>query len=301
MMGAAGEPATFLGLFALDIAGIPASSVRLVGPEVRGDDATLAAVDRDAAPADPVRHVILLTTADASRLVPFVAVAQHGLLDKNKKALSVWARTWLDGMKKLGSDPPTAARQIAGATGAPEPIALLKRLGQITPATLTDNARVAGLSGRGALTLDALFQRSFRIWRAAGVLATPAPELSPINTGVIASLARSNPELITAPAPGRSGSAGSAADSAKAMITFRVPEGKLDEAELGSSMAFFAEVFERSIQRVVVNRGANVDAAATKHLIDLVEERFDSANGRVIAGKKALPKVAASVEILPAP
>ena len=67
------------------------------------------------------------------------------------------------------------------------------------------------------------------------------------------------------------------------------------------SMAFFAEVFERSIQRVVVNRGGNVDAAATKHLIDLVEERFDSANGRVIAGKKALPKVAASVEILPAP
>lgn len=301
MMGAAGEPATFLGLFALDAAGIPASSVRLVGPEVRGDDATLAAVDRDAAPADPVRHVILLTTADASRLVPFVAVAQHGLLDKNKKALSVWARTWLDGMKKLGSDPPTAARQIAGAPGAPEPIALLKRLGQITPATLTDNARVAGLSGRGALTLDALFQRSFRIWRAAGVLATPAPELAPINTGVIASLARSNPELITAPAPGRSGSPGSAADSAKAMITFRVPEGKLDEAELGSSIAFFADVFERSTQRVVVSRGANVDAAATKHLIDLVEERFDSANGRVIAGKKALPKVAASVEILPAP
>ena len=55
MMGAAGEPATFLGLFALDAAGIPASSVRLVGPEVRGDDATLAAVDRDAAPADRAR------------------------------------------------------------------------------------------------------------------------------------------------------------------------------------------------------------------------------------------------------
>ncbi len=300
MMGTAGEPATFLALFALDAAGVPASSVRLVGPEVRGDDATLAAVDRDAAPADPVRRVILLTTADASRLVPFVAVAQHGLLDKNKKALSVWARVWLDGMKKLASDPPTAARQIAGATGAPEPIALLKRLGQITPATLTDNARVAALSGRGALTLESLFQRTYRIWRAAGALATPAPELAPINTGVIAALARSNPELIGSIVPPRNAAPGAAAESAKAMITFRVPEGKFDEAELGRNVAFFADVFERSLQRVVVNRGATVDAAATKHLIDLVEERFDSANGRLIVGKKAFPKVAVSVEILPA-
>ena len=100
--------------------------------------------------------------------------------------------------------------------------------------------------------------------------------------------------------PPRNAAPGAAAESAKAMITFRVPEGKFDEAELGRNVAFFADVFERSLQRVVVNRGATVDAAATKHLIDLVEERFDSANGRLIVGKKAFPKVAVSVEILPA-
>ncbi|MFO0762194.1 MAG: hypothetical protein U0359_37490 [Byssovorax sp.] len=300
MVGSPGDPATFLGLFALDAAGVPLTAVRLVGPETRSDDAILAAIDRDATPPDPARRFVLLTSADASRLVPFVAVAQHGLVDRSKKGLAVWARTWLDGMKKLGSDPPAAARQIAQATGAPEPIALLKRLGQITPATLTDNARLAGLSGRGALTLDSLFQRSFRIWRASGALATPAPDAAPVSTQVIASLARSNPELIQTPTP-RPAANGSAADTARAMITFRMPEGKFDEGELGANIAFFADVFERSALRVAVNKGQNVDAAATKHLIDLVDERFDSAGGRVIPAKKALPKVGASVEILPAP
>ena len=179
MIGTAGDPAAFLGLFALDAAGIPAGSVRLVASDTRPEDAALAAIDRDAAPADAARRNILLTTADASHLVPFVAVAQHGLLEKSKKALAVWARVWLDGTRKLASDSPTAARQIAAAPGAPEPIALLKRLGQTGSATLTDNARVGGLSGRGAVTLDSLFQRTWRIWRASGLLATPAPEAAP--------------------------------------------------------------------------------------------------------------------------
>ena len=307
MIGTAGEPAAFLGLFALDAAGIPASSVRLVAPDTRPEEAALAAVDRDATPADAARRNILLTTADASHLVPFVAVAQHGLLDKSKKALAVWARVWLEGAKKLAADPPTAARQIAAAPGAPEPIALLKRLGQTGSASLTDNTRVAGLSGRGAVTLDALFQRTWRIWRASGLLATPAPEAAPIATSVIAALVHSNPELITPAlsgartAPAAAGKAASALDSLRVMITFRQAETKLDEAELIASAAFFADAFERSSLRVSVMKGGNVDGAATKHLIDGVEERFDVATGRLSPAKKAVPKAAAGIEILAAP
>ncbi len=313
MIGVAGEPAAFLGLFALDAAGIPASAVRLVPADTRPEDAALAAVDRDAAPADAARRNILLTTADASHLVPFVAVAQHGLLEKSNKALAAWARVWLEGAKKLAADSPTAARQIAAAPGAPEPIALLKRLGQTGSATLTDNTRTAGLSGRGAMTLDALFQRTWRIWRAAGLLATPAPEAAPIATSVIAALVHSNPELITpalggartAPAAGAGAGAGgkatNALDSLRVMITFRQAETKLDEADLISSAAFFADAFERSPLRVSVMKSGNVDAAATKHLIDAVEERFDIATGRLSAAKKAVPKAAAGIEVLAAP
>ncbi len=307
MIGNAGEPAAFLGLFALDAAGIPASSVRLVAPDARPEDAALAAVDRDAAPADAARRNILLTTADASRLVPFVAIAQHGLLEKSKKALAVWARVWLDGTKKLASDPPTAARQIAAAPGAPEPIALLKRLGQIGSASLTDNARIAGLSGRGAVTLDSLFQRTWRIWRTSGLLATPAPEAAPIATSVIAALVYSNPELITPSlggarsAPAAGGKATNALDSLRVMITFRQAETQLDEAELIASAAFFADAFERSSLRVSVVKSGGVDGAGTKRLIDAVEERFDVAAGRLSPAKKAVAKSAAAIEVLAAP
>lgn len=305
MVGAAGEPATFLALFALDANGVPPGSVKLVSAQERTDDALLAAVDRDAAPADSSRRNILITTADASRLVPFVAVAQHGLLDKDSRALTAWARVWLDGTRKLESDPPAAARQIAAAPGAPEPIALLKRLGQITSASLTDNAKAFGLSGRGALTVETLFQRSYRIWKAASVLATPAPEAAPIATVVISSLVRSNSSLITAPAPPKvapgSTTAGKGADALKAMITFRQPEGKFDEPELSAAAAFFADAFGQSSLRLGVAKGSGVDAAATKHVIDNLVERFDIGANRLVTAKKIPPKAAASIEILAAP
>lgn len=305
MVGVLGEPATFLGLFALDAGGIPPGSVRLVAPGGKPDDPPLAAVDRGLTPSGAPRNTILLTTADASRLIPFVAVAQHGLLEKNGKALTAWARVWLEGTKKLESDPPAAARQIAAAPGAPEPIALLKRLGELTSASLPDNARAAGLSGRGALSLEILFQRTWQIWRAAGVLATPAPETAPINTSVIAQLVRSSPALAVPPRPGAPAAPGkgtpAGTDALRAMIIARQPEGKLDEPALQATAGFLADVFERSAVRVAVIKAGGVDGAATKRLIDEVEQRFDVAPGRLSAAKKARPSAAATVEVLAAP
>jgi hypothetical protein len=298
MVGTAGDAAAFLGLFALEQNGFAPGAVRLVPPPGGADEPALAAVDRDA-PGETTRRTILLTTADASRLVPFVAVAQHGLLEKNARALAAWTRVWLEAEKKLDVDPPAAARAIAAAPGAPEPIALLKRLGEIAPSSLADNARAFGLAGRGALTLEALFQESWRIWRGAGALATPAPDAAPIDGSIIASLARSHPAL-AAPPPKPKAPTGSP-DGWKVLVTHRQPEGKVDEAALLATTGLLADVFERSMLRVVVTRGGAVDAAATKRLVDEVEQRFDVAPGRVIAGKKAPAKVGAAVEVLAAP
>lgn len=302
LVGSAGDPATFLGLFALDANGVPPGAITLVAPAAaKSDDPPLAAIDRGAVPDPGARRNVLITTADASRLVPFVAVAQRGLVEKHGGALAAWARVWLEAAKKLGDDPPTAARRIAAASGAPEPLALLKRLGDISHASLADNARLVGLSGRGGLSLGALFQETWRLWRAAGVIATPAPEDVPVSGAVIAALVRNNPSLIPPPRalPARPAPAG--VDALKVLFTFRQPEGKLDEGALQASAALYAEIFERSPLRVEVVRGAGVDAAATKKLIDGLEQRFDVAPGRVLAGKKAPPKASGSIEVLAAP
>lgn len=301
MVGAAGDPATFVGLFALDANGVPPSAVRLVAAgSAKPDDPPLAAVDRSLIPADGARRNILLTTADASRLVPFVAVAQHGLVEKHGPALAALARVWLEGAKKLADDPPAAARQISSAAGAPEPIALLKRLGNVTPASLADNARLVRLSGRGAMSLEALFHESWRLWRGAGVLATPAPEPVPVSASVIATLVRDNPSLAAPPKTAWKGASANV-DTLKPLLTFKQPEGKLDEPALLGRAAFLADVFERSALRVAVAKGGGVDGAATKKLIEGVEQRFDVAPGRVVAGKKVVGKAAGVVEVLAAP
>ena len=300
LVGTAGEAATFVALFALDANGLPPGAVKLLARSDKPDDPPLAAVDRDAS-GETARRNILLTTADAARLVPFVAVAQHGLVDAHGKALAAWTRVWLEATRKLDGDPPTAARAIATAPGAPEPIALLKRLGEIAPASLGDNARAFGLSGRGALTLDVLFQQAWRIWRGAGALATPVPDAAPVNGSIIASLARSYPSLATPPTGAKPRPAPANPDALKALVTFRQAEGKVDEATLLATAGLLADAFERSVLRIAVVKGGKVDGAATKHLVDEVGQRFDVPPERLLAAKKAPGSAGASVEILVAP
>jgi hypothetical protein len=295
MVGAAGEAATMLGLFALDMNGVAPSAVRLVA---RTDNPPLAAVDRDA-PADGARQTILLTTADASRLVPFVAVAQHGLLEQSPRALVAWTHAWIEAARKLESGAPAAARTIAGAPGAPEPIALLKRLGEIAPAGLGDNARAFGLSGRGAVTLDALFQQSWRLWRGVGALATPAPDSAPINGSIVAALVRSYPSLAAPPV--RPKPLAASPDTLKVLLTLRQPEGKVDVPALLASAGLLADVFERGVLRISVTKAGAVDAAATKRLADDIVQRFDVAPERLVVTKKAPPKAGAAIEVLVAP
>lgn len=310
LAGAAGDAATFLGLFVLDLAGVPTSQVKLAPPDARADEAPFAGIDRGAADVGSARRNLLLTTADTPRLVPFVAASPRGLLEKNGRAAQAWARVWLEGTRKLAADAPAAARQVAAVQGAPEPLALLKRLGESAPATLGDNVRIAGLSGRGALTLEVLFQRTWQIWRGASVLATPAPEVTPVSNAVIAAIARAEPSLVDPPAVrgGASGpeslggkKSGAALDKAKVMLVSPQPEGKLDDEAFTGAVGLIAAVFERSPIRVAVNQGAGVDAGRTKKLIERVEGRFDVPAGKLSPAKAAIGKGPSGVEVLAVP
>ncbi len=297
LAGTAGDPATFLALWAFDLGGVPASQVKLLGPTTSAADAPYAAVDRSSPlPPDASRSALLLTTADAPRLVPFVAVAPRGLVEQRSRALTAWAGAWLAGARKLSQDAPAGARAIAATKGAPEPLALLQTLGQSAPATLADNVRMAGLSGRSAVTLETLFQRSWALWRAASVLATPSPEAAPVSTGIISALARAEPGLAGAapddvkpqqPAP-----------SAKVLLAYRQPEGKLDETALVTTAGFLAGVFERAPLRLGVNAGGAIDKARTKKVIDDTLGRFGLAPTRFTPAAKSLPQSSAFIEIL---
>ncbi len=300
LAGAAGDPATFLALWAFDLGGAPPNKVALVAPNASAADAPFAAVDRGAmTPLEPSRSTLLLTTADAPRLVPHVAVAPRGLLENNSRALAAWANVWLLGSRKLAQDAPAGARLIAGAKGAPEPIALLHQLGQASPATLGDNVRAFGLSGRSAITVSSLFQRAWSIWRGASVLATPSPDSAPISTGVVSSLARAEPGQ--AATPGDDAKPREVDAAAKVLLTYKQPDGKFDEATFVANLGFFSGVFERAPIRVSVNAGGNVDKNRTKKVVDDALGRFGLAQGRITQATKAVPQTAAAIEVLTVP
>ena len=91
------ESATLLGLFALDQLGVAPSRIRFVAPSAPdAKGAAFAAVVMGA----PDERPRAFSTADASRLVPIVAVAPKALLDSNEKAVREWSKAWLDGLAR---------------------------------------------------------------------------------------------------------------------------------------------------------------------------------------------------------
>ncbi|MBK8252268.1 MAG: hypothetical protein IPK82_06315 [Polyangiaceae bacterium] len=299
LAGSTGHPATFLALWAFDLGTIAPSQVKLLSPGAPASDAPIAAIDRSSAlPPDTSRNALLLTTADAPKLIPYVAVAPRGFIEQRSRALTTWASSWLAGARKLAQDAPGGARVVATSKDAPEPIALLQTLGQSVPATLADNVRAAGLSGRGAVTLDTLFQRSWAIWRAAGVLATPSPEATPISTAVINALARAEPSQAgSVPDDAKPRDAGT---QAKVLLTYRQPDGKFDEASFVATAGLLAGVFERAPLRLGIG-GAAIDKNRTKKALDDVSGRFGLPQGRLTPATKTVSAAAAFVEVLAVP
>lgn len=290
-----GTPAAFAGLFLLDLAGVEPDQITIWDEPKDKKSPTFEAValSGESAP-DASRGTLLMTTADVPRLVPLVAVAQGGFVGSHTEALTAWGRTWLEGEEQIRKDAAASARTIAKFQGAPNPLVLINRLGPVEWATLAENARWAGLSGRGAVTLEMLFQRTWRLWRATGVLSTPTPETPCTAPSVIASLVRrmgapDSPKV----APRRDKEPST---PQQALLSYAVPGTKLDESALVSEIGVLAGVFSRSTLQVSV-RGPRYKKQS-EAIVDQAKDRFGLDPNRLKPGEKPATKAPAVVDVL---
>ncbi len=283
-----GKPETFLALFLLDLAGVPASRVELVQP---GSPAPLSAMFR----ATKLRPVgkLLVTSADTPTLVPIVAVAPHGLVTTHAAQIEQWASVWLDGVTKLQADVPAGARLVAAQPGAPQVVGIIEALGQVEFASLRENAIAAGLSGRGQLTLDENFRTTWRIWRDAGLLTTPAPEVPPLYPGTITALVRALPA--EAAQPPRPATASQATDRPAVLLIAKGPQAAKPELDdWVTRVGFLASVFDRLPLRINVKGNAKL----AQQVADTAKEQFNLRPTQLVVAKTA---AADSIEVLSAP
>jgi ABC-type nitrate/sulfonate/bicarbonate transport system substrate-binding protein len=297
-----GSPAAFLATFVLDLAGHAPSRVRIVAPgSEEAAAAQLVAIDRGTETAAEVGEAtVLCTTADATRLTPYVAVAPEGFVASHGDALAALAQGWLRGAEELRRDVPDAARRISALAGAPDALAMIERLGQIQPADLRDNARATALSGRGAVTIESLFRLAWRLAREAGVLTSPCPERAPVASSVVEALVRAGPpadsprpdQAVVPPAP-----LATAGDRARVLLAWTAPAGPLDADGLVGTIGLVAGVFGPLQLRVGV-RGARPGAA---EVLGTARERFDLDPRRLLVARRVAGGVPASIEVLAAP
>lgn len=295
LVGAPGQAATMLGLFALDEIGVDTRTVTLLAAtDERAKDAELRAIERSlvAAPLGPIGHIdareLALTSADAPRLMPMVAVAPAGFVAGHTDELARFARVWLDAVDDLDTDVPAAARRIAREPGAPEAVALLEMLGYVRFADLADGARLAGLSGRDAVSLETLFHRNWQLWRDVGVLSTPAPEHAPLDNSVIArvALAEGAPIIAARPEQHR--------DGRRLALVHALPGGsEIDEAAIIDEIGFLAGSFARAEIELRV-RG---DLPASRRIVTQAIERYDLDAEHVRVADKARGREALVVRV----
>lgn len=301
MLSLAPDAATLLGLFVLDLEGVPLSHVRLIKPGATSPTedpsegrSAVSLVAFDRAHADDAlangRH-LLLTTADASRLIPIVAIASKGFLDAHREAVTAFAQGFIRGIELSRKDVPAAARQVASIQGAPEAVVLLAELGQTAPASLRENAELMGLSGRTAVTLEKLFASEWQLWRGAGVLSTPAPELAPFTSEAVTALIRADASLTTAvPAseiPPPADVFGKVPASAAPLVSHPARGPKLDENKLAADVGWISGIFEHAIVRVAA------PGKAAQRVAALAKDQFGVPASRMapVASAKVLVDV----------
>ncbi len=309
LVGKEASPATFLAIFVLDLAGVPPERVDLVSPgDARAANVHLAAISRGGRESRPGGgdRSFVLTTADAPRLIPFVAVAPAGFIASEADVVRAFCQIWLDGMEELERDVPTAARRIASISGAPEALELLGGLGRIEAASLRENARIFGLSGRGAVSLPVLFQLTWRLWREANVVSAPAPEAAPLSTEVIAALVRTGssiaegsgaPPTVGTEPEGREGAVGSR--SSEAILVHRLEGRRLDEDLLIERLGFLAGVFRPLPIRIALPGESSSEAEA---LIGRARDRYELDGERLTTTRRLPgPRAPAAIMLLTPP
>jgi hypothetical protein len=280
--------ASLLALFALDETGAPAARVH-IAPDPR--DPLFAALARplpdDRAASAPGQ--VELTTADASRLVPFVAVLARGFIEEHAEAMTALLKAWVEGAAALRKDVPAGARIIASQPGAPEPAVLLERLAWIRDPGPADEAFFMGTAGREVVTVDWLFARDWRLLRDTGAITSPAPSGAIVATGPFAHAFSALPPRaidppLAAPDP-----------SAQTLLAHRVVKG--DAATIALEAATLASIFEGSVVRVSARA-----ASLARDAVDAANAGHDFARGHIVAAAGALtdPGVA-RLEVLAAP
>lgn len=257
-----GTPESFFALYLLELSGTSVSDVNL--QERCGSG--FRAHDRSAG-TDAGSGRLIATSADASTLVPWVIIAPATVYDDEggRELLGRWLHGWLEGVEELREHAADSARLIATATNS-DPVRILQHLGQIQVADLAQNVRAFGLSGRGALNMTTLFGETWRIWREAGVLVTPAPSQTPVDSSLVALAARASAVVPTPPA------ARTSFDTAPIL---RVPI--TDAAELVHRVGWLADLFPRS--GIEVQAPGN--ARHREELHDEIVARFGLAPARL--------------------
>jgi hypothetical protein len=274
LVGEPGRAATMLGLFALERAGVDPRRIELIPPgSKRADEATARAIERglpklsaSGGRAHLDARDLVLTSADAPGLIPIVAVAPAGFVAGHTDELARFGRVWLRGAESFAADVPAAARRVAEEPDGPEAVALLETMGYLGLADLEDGARLAGLSGRGAVSIETLFRRDWELWREVGVLSTPAPEHAPLDNSVIARVALGERGLITTveEAPARGGT--------HLVLVHTLPDfdAERDAAAMVEELGLLAGAFTRGELELRVRR----DKRASARIIAEAVERY---------------------------
>lgn len=259
------ESATMLGLFALDLLGVPPARVRFVAPgSADAKGASFAAIVRGASDD----RKLAFSTADATSLVPIVAIASKKLLDESEGKMKDFTRAWLDGIARANKDASNVARRLAnkeavplgaGIGGAPEAIALLDRLGQIEPVALDKQRLFIGPDAKGAVSLETLMQRTWQLAKAGGLTTAGAPDPLPIDPR-IATIAPAPPSPKSSPESDGGADAGAATfaplpPGATPVVLYRAVDPSADNASVVSQIGFLSAVFERAAFRVSAKGG----------------------------------------------
>ncbi len=274
-----------LALFVLGGQGVPLEKVRFLAPSVPEAKGAPWMAQLWNEPAEAGYRTVL-STAEASRLVPLCAVAARSSVEKNEPAFRRWVDRWQAGIGRVKADAPEIARLVAQRQGAPDAASVVDRLGRVE---LVDAATVASLLGateRAPMTIESLFALYWQLFRAAAVVTAPPPATPPVVATFVTPQAAPRPDAGTARVTGDAGAPVGAAG-----FVFKIPEGKLDERALATHVALTSAVFDRFVVRVSgKNARAVVADAHARHAVE----------AQVFAGSAPVPAQTALVlEIVP--
>ncbi len=270
---AGGADPLLLALLTLDLTGAALDRVKV---DEHVANAVLRA--KGATPLDPgaKQQDVVLSTREASRLLPYVLVAPGPQLDEREQVFADFVQGFLSGTDSLHKDRAKAARTLAALETAPEALALLHALADWEPIRLHENTALLGLSGRGALPIEALIDWQLRVRRAARVGAGTAPEQSLVDARVVTRLARSQPKLLQAPeAPKRRPATASPEPLLERSFQ------KDDEEAIVAAIGVLAAVFPRLDVRATPPSRA---AKSRAELLDRAALRYDIDRARLLVG-----------------